>query len=172
MPGRDTTSPRGVGTFGTHTMAAYTQAMMRRFREDQPVPRSERQWVGPPAFISTNAPLGMEPRWPEGGATFMERQLQRARPSAQDAAMQVTLGAGWQLEGAVTAALDRLVQDLHGRHEATYDMMQRLDTNGDGRLGFEELRGGLRALGVRLDDVEMAAVLRAFDRNLDGRSTY
>jgi hypothetical protein len=34
----------------------------------------------------------------------------------------------------VKRVVDRLVEELHDRHEATYDMMRRLDRNGDGRL--------------------------------------
>ena len=72
----------------------------------------------------------------------------------------------------VKAVLDRLVSDLHDRHEATYDMMRRLDRNGDGRLDREELRGGLRGLGVLLSESEMDSVLRTFDTNRSGRIDY
>ena len=40
----------------------------------------------------------------------------------------------------VKRVIDRLVEELHDRHEATYDMMRRLDRNGDGRLDRDELR--------------------------------
>ena len=46
----------------------------------------------------------------------------------------------------VKRVIDRLVEELHDRHEATYDMMRRLDRNGDGRLDREELRTLVRRL--------------------------
>ena len=73
------------------------------------------------------------------------------------------------LEGSVKEALDRLVADLHGRKEDTFQMMRRLDTNGSGRLDRAELREGLRDLGVRLNDSKMDALLQEFDTNRDGR---
>ena len=89
--------------------AQYIRAMMHRFRTADPVPASDRVWVGPPAFVQS-ARDHTPPRWPEGGATFIARsppssscspctlerpflcprQLEAARPSVRDAGLQTT----------------------------------------------------------------------------------
>jgi hypothetical protein len=72
----------------------------------------------------------------------------------------------------VRAAVDRLCAELASKHEPVYELLQRLDRNGDGRLSRDELRHGLRGLGVSLLPPELDGALGAFDKNHDGIVDY
>ena len=65
-----------------------------------------------------------------GGETMMQVVLQRFS------------------QPAVREALDRLCWELASKQELVYELLQRLDRNGDGRLSRDELRHGLRSMGV------------------------
>ena len=69
---------------------------------------------------------------------------------------------------AARDTMDRLVIELRARRSAFFDMLRRLDANGDGRLRQSEVVQGLIALGVRLSEAELASVLGAFDMEGDG----
>jgi hypothetical protein len=69
---------------------------------------------------------------------------------------------------AARDTMDRLVIELRARRSAFFDMLRRLDANGDGRLRQSEVAQGLIALGVRLSEAELASVLGAFDTEGDG----
>ena len=73
---------------------------------------------------------------------------------------------------AVRMALDRLVSELSGRHSSVYEMLQRLDRNGDGLVSREELRSGLLGLGLVLGMSELDALMRVFDTNMSGRIDF
>jgi hypothetical protein len=73
---------------------------------------------------------------------------------------------------AVRESLDRLCAELASKHELVYELLQRLDRNGDGRLSRDELRHGLSSLGVSLKQWELDEVIAAFDKNGDGSVDY
>jgi Ca2+-binding EF-hand superfamily protein len=47
-------------------------------------------------------------------------------------------------------------------------LMNRFDSNGDGRISFEELSNGVRSLGIILTSAERQSLMKKFDANLDG----
>ncbi len=71
-------------------------------------------------------------------------------------------------EPATRLAVSRLVIELRMKHGAFFDMLRRLDANGDGRLRQSEVVKGLIALRVQLSEAELASVLGAFDKDGDG----
>ena len=68
--------------------------------------------------------------------------------------------------------LDRLVEALQARHEAVYDMLKRLDVNGDGQLDKAEIRRGLLGMRIALTSSELDSVIRAFDTQGKGSINY
>ena len=86
----------------------------------------------------------------QGGETMMQVVLQRFS------------------QPAVREALDRLCWELASKQELVYELLQRPDRNGDGRLSGDELRPGLRSLGVSLLPSDPACAMRSFGRNTAG----
>ena len=68
--------------------------------------------------------------------------------------------------------LDRLVEQLQARHEAVFDMLKRLDVNGDGQLDKAEIRRGLLGMRIALTSSELDSVIRAFDTQGKGSINY
>ena len=68
--------------------------------------------------------------------------------------------------------LDRLVETLQARHEAVYEMLKRLDVNGDGQLDRSEIRRGLLGMRIALTSSELDSVIHAFDTTGKGSINY
>ena len=96
-----------------------------------------------PAFVSLQAP-----------ADYMDRFLDRLN------------------DQTTREVLDRLVEALQARHEAVYDMLKRLDVNGDGQLDKAEIRRGLLGMRIALTSSELDSVIRAFDTQGKGSINY
>jgi RNA polymerase-interacting CarD/CdnL/TRCF family regulator len=73
---------------------------------------------------------------------------------------------------AMHEALDRLVVELHTKHNTMYEMLKRLDNNKDGVLNDREIRHGLAEMGVRLSDTELDSVMRGFDKDGNGKVDF
>jgi Ca2+-binding EF-hand superfamily protein len=70
---------------------------------------------------------------------------------------------------AVREALDRLVVELRTNHSTVYEMLNRMDRNKDGILSRDEIRRGLAEMGVQLTATELDSVMRAFDKDHNGK---
>ncbi len=73
---------------------------------------------------------------------------------------------------AVREALDRLVGELRTKHSTVFEMLNRVDRNKDGILNRDEVRRGLAEIGVRLAPTELDSVMRAFDKDHNGKIDY
>ena len=68
--------------------------------------------------------------------------------------------------------LDRLVEQLQSRHDSVFDMLKRLDVNGDGELDRAEIRRGLLGMRIALTSSELDSVINAFDKSGTGTINY
>ena len=68
--------------------------------------------------------------------------------------------------------LDRLVEQLQSRHDSVFDMLKRLDVNGDGELDRAEIRRGLLGMRIALTSSELDSVIHAFDKSGTGTINY
>ena len=73
---------------------------------------------------------------------------------------------------AVRDTLDRLVKEMQTKQQGVDDLMKRLDSNKDGKLGRKELSDGLRTLGVSLLPSELDEVMKVFDKDGTGNVDY
>jgi hypothetical protein len=73
---------------------------------------------------------------------------------------------------AVRDTLDRLVKEMQAKQQGVDDLMKRLDSNKDGKLGRKELSDGLRSLGVSLLPSELDEVMKVFDKDGTGNVDY
>ena len=103
-------------------------------------------------------PVGKEPRTPPKKrvieADFMQRFLDRMN------------------DRTTRMVLDRLVLELQSRHEAVYELLARMDRNGDGQLSRSEITEGLLGMRIALTSSELESVIRAFDRDGKGAIDY
>ena len=73
---------------------------------------------------------------------------------------------------AVRDTLDRLVKEMQTKQQGVDDLMKRLDSNKDGKLGRKELSDGLRTLGITLLPSELDEVMKVFDKDGTGNVDY
>ena len=69
---------------------------------------------------------------------------------------------------SVRLILDRLVVKLRSKGASTFEMLEEMDTNGDGVISLAELEKGLAGLGIDVSKDELYAVMRFFDFDQNG----
>lgn len=77
-----------------------------------------------------------------------------------------------QMMEHVSQSLFRLVDTLKGKGERVWEMMTRLDQNGDGTLSYQEIRWCLKDMKVNLSAEEQNILVHAFDQDNSGQIDY
>ena len=75
-------------------------------------------------------------------------------------------------DSTTRGVLDSLCMELATRHEAVFQLLQRMDANGDGVLSRSEIRSGLLDLRIALTSSELDSVMRLFDKHGNGSIDY
>jgi hypothetical protein len=105
-------------------------------------------------------------------ADFLQLRSSQAITNAWDVDPAVRRLLDRMNDPAVCEALDRLISELRTKHSTVYEMLNRMDRNKDGILSRDEIRRGLAEMGVRLTATELDSVMRAFDKDHNGKIDY
>jgi hypothetical protein len=77
-----------------------------------------------------------------------------------------------QMMKHVAESLVKLVESLKGKGERVWEMMTRLDQDGNGTLSYQEIRWCLKDLKVNLTNEEQSILVHAFDQDDSGSIDY
>ena len=101
-----------------------------------------------------------------------DAKLTRANIQSWTSHAAVAKGVHDRAAPAVRDTLDRLVREMQAKQQGVDDLMKRLDSNKDGKLGRKELSDGLRSLGITLLPSELDEVMKVFDKDGTGNVDY